>query len=91
MSNSAQNPVKTLATTGCVRRMEQVTRTHMFQIMGYSLDKHIAKGKFLESTIFEVGGSNWSIQYYPNGRLAAEDDDDIYRYFFALKTNYIVQ
>ncbi|KAF3319919.1 BTB/POZ and MATH domain-containing protein 3-like protein [Carex littledalei] len=65
----------TLQTTACVRGMEKVTSTHMFKIMGYSLDKHIGKGKFLESTIFDVEGNYWSIQYYPNGCLAAEDDD----------------
>ena len=46
----------------------------MFSIVGYSLDKDIAKGKFLESNIFDVGGHDWSIQYYPNGCPAAEGD-----------------
>ncbi|XP_078151303.1 BTB/POZ and MATH domain-containing protein 3-like [Carex rostrata] len=55
--------------------MEMVTSTRMFKITGYSLDKHMGKGKFLESTIFDVGNNYWSIQYYPSGCLAAEDDD----------------
>lgn len=39
----------------CVKPMKKVTRSHNFRIMGYSLDKDIPKGNFLESTIFNVG------------------------------------
>lgn len=75
MSLSIQYPFKTLQTTACVRQTEKVTRTHLFKITGYSLDKHIGKGEFLESTIFNVDGIDWSSQYYPNGCFAAQDDD----------------
>ncbi|KAJ4769416.1 BTB/POZ and MATH domain-containing protein 2 [Rhynchospora pubera] len=42
--------------------------------MGYSLEKDIGKGKFLESGTFNVGGYDWSIKYYPNGHSTAEND-----------------
>lgn len=83
--NPSMFSVKTLETTGCIRRIEKLTRKHIFTIAGYSLDENISKGKFLESTIFNVGGNDWSIQYYPNGCLAADDDDDI-SIFLCLKS-----
>ncbi|XP_078156607.1 BTB/POZ and MATH domain-containing protein 2-like [Carex rostrata] len=75
MSLFTQYPAKIQETTDCVRRIEKVTRSHMFRIEGYSVDKNIGKGNFLESTIFDVGGYDWSIQYYPNGSLGTEIDD----------------
>ncbi|XP_078156855.1 BTB/POZ and MATH domain-containing protein 1-like [Carex rostrata] len=81
MSLSTQYPAEIQETTGCVRRFEKVTRSHMFRIEGYSVDKNIGKGNFLESTIFDVGGYDWSVKYYPNGCTQAGDDDiSIYLY-----------
>ncbi|XP_078151903.1 BTB/POZ and MATH domain-containing protein 3-like [Carex rostrata] len=38
-------------------------------------NKDIGKGKFLESAIFDVGGHDWSIKYYPNGFNTTKDDE----------------
>ncbi|XP_078157086.1 BTB/POZ and MATH domain-containing protein 1-like [Carex rostrata] len=81
MSLSTQYSAEIQESTGCVRRIEKVTRSHMCRIEGYSVDKNIGKGNSLESTIFDVGGYDWSVKYYPNGSLEAEVDDiSIYLY-----------
>ncbi|KAJ1691722.1 hypothetical protein LUZ63_015877 [Rhynchospora breviuscula] len=55
-------------------RVEKVKGSHLFKIMGYSLQRNIERGKFLESATFSVAGYDWSITYYPNGNLKALDD-----------------
>ncbi|KAJ4789678.1 BTB/POZ/MATH-domain protein [Rhynchospora pubera] len=55
-------------------RVEKVKGSHLFKIMGYSLQRNIERGKFLESATFSVGGYDWSITFYPNGFLNAQDD-----------------
>jgi speckle-type POZ protein len=74
MSHFTQYPGETVDME-CTRSIKKVTVSHKFKIMGYSLDKDIGKGKFLKSTIFCVGGYDWSIRIYPNGTTSAEDDD----------------
>ncbi|KAJ3699044.1 hypothetical protein LUZ61_002749 [Rhynchospora tenuis] len=59
--------------TASIRRVEKVSGSHLFKIMGYSLEKDIGKGEFLESATFNVGGYDWSIAYYPNGETKAEN------------------
>jgi speckle-type POZ protein len=85
MSLSTEYPVETVDTE-CTRPVRKVTGSHKFRIMGYSLDKDMGKGEFLESTIFNVGGYDWSIQYYPNGYTSAKDDSSI-SIFLKLKSN----
>ncbi|KAJ4782780.1 BTB/POZ and MATH domain-containing protein 2 [Rhynchospora pubera] len=60
--------------TASTLRVEKVTGSHLFKIMGYSLQTDIAKKKFLESATFSVGGYDWSIHYYPNGVKSTEED-----------------
>jgi MATH domain len=85
MSLSTEYPVETVDTE-CTRPIRKATGSHKFRIMGYSLDKDMGKGEFLESTIFNVGGYDWSIQYHPNGSKAAEDNCSI-SIFLQLKSN----
>nr|BAJ88959.1 predicted protein [Hordeum vulgare subsp. vulgare] len=40
---------------------------HIFEIAGYSLKKDMGVDKFVRSTIFTVGGYDWSIRFYPKG------------------------
>lgn len=50
---------------------EAETGTHAFEIVGYSLKKGIGVGKFIMSGTFTVGGTDWSIRFYPDGYSAS--------------------
>ncbi|CAL5007564.1 unnamed protein product [Urochloa decumbens] len=41
--------------------------THVFEIVGYSLEKGFGAGHFVRSGTFTVGGFSWSLRFYPNG------------------------
>ncbi|TVU42457.1 hypothetical protein EJB05_08864, partial [Eragrostis curvula] len=51
---------------------------HVFEIAGYSLLRGLGVGQCVQSANFSVGGYDWCIQFYPDGK--SEDDDDYYRY-----------
>ncbi|KAJ1691725.1 hypothetical protein LUZ63_015880 [Rhynchospora breviuscula] len=73
MSLSSNDSVDTPETASMLR-VDKVTGSHMFKIMGYSLQSGIEKRKFLESATFNVGGYDWLIRYYPNGQKKSEED-----------------
>uniref|UniRef100_A0A0E0ASE3 BTB domain-containing protein n=1 Tax=Oryza glumipatula TaxID=40148 RepID=A0A0E0ASE3_9ORYZ len=41
---------------------------HSFEIVGYSLQKGIGVDEFVESATFAVGGYDWCIRFYPDGK-----------------------
>ncbi|BAT04398.1 Os08g0226000 [Oryza sativa Japonica Group] len=41
---------------------------HSFEIVGYSLKKGIGVDEFVESATFAVGGYDWCIRFYPDGK-----------------------
>lgn len=41
--------------------------THTFEIVGYSLNKGMGIGNFIESAIFTVDRHSWVIRFYPDG------------------------
>ncbi|KAL6843186.1 hypothetical protein ACP4OV_026899 [Aristida adscensionis] len=46
---------------------ETAQGTHVFEIVGYSLKRGIGVGKFVNSSIFAIGGYDWAIRFYPDG------------------------
>ncbi|KAJ4765594.1 BTB/POZ and MATH domain-containing protein 2 [Rhynchospora pubera] len=50
------------------------TGSHLFKITGYSFNKGIGLGKCITSDNFTVGGYNWTIECYPDGKLKYIDD-----------------
>ncbi|KAJ4794465.1 BTB/POZ/MATH-domain protein [Rhynchospora pubera] len=51
------------------------TGSHLFKVIGYSLDKDI--GQCITSDTFTVGGYDWNIRYYPPaGRTTTYQEDD---------------
>ncbi|TVU32296.1 hypothetical protein EJB05_24021, partial [Eragrostis curvula] len=46
---------------------EVETSTHAFEIVGYTFKKGVGVGQFIQSGTFTVGGSDWSIRFYPDG------------------------
>ncbi|KHN34655.1 BTB/POZ and MATH domain-containing protein 4 [Glycine soja] len=53
---------------------ETVNGSHKFVIKGYSLAKGIGVGKHIASETFTVGGYQWAIYFYPDGKNPPEDN-----------------
>lgn len=45
-----------------------VNGSHEFTMSGYSLAKGMGPGKFIASDVFRVGGYDWAIYFYPDGK-----------------------
>ncbi|XP_021903966.1 BTB/POZ and MATH domain-containing protein 3 isoform X2 [Carica papaya] len=48
--------------------IETVNGSHQFTIKGYSLAKGMGAGKCIQSDVFTVGGYDWAIYFYPDGK-----------------------
>ncbi|KAJ8540447.1 hypothetical protein K7X08_030366 [Anisodus acutangulus] len=55
---------------------ETVNGSHHFTIRGYSLAKGMGPGKYISSDIFTVGGYDWAIYFYPDGKNI--EDSSVY-------------
>ncbi|XP_057839251.1 BTB/POZ and MATH domain-containing protein 2 [Cryptomeria japonica] len=55
---------------------ESVNGSHHFVINGYSLAKGMGVGKYIASDTFTVGGYDWAIYFYPDGKNA--EDNSVY-------------
>ncbi|CAM6009740.1 unnamed protein product [Sphagnum balticum] len=55
---------------------ETVNGSHHFTINGYSLAKGMGVGKYIASESFSVGGYQWAIYFYPDGKNA--EDNSLY-------------
>ncbi|XP_057523728.1 BTB/POZ and MATH domain-containing protein 3 [Amaranthus tricolor] len=63
--------------------IETVNGSHRFEINGYSLAIGMGAGKYLSSDIFTVGGYDWAIYFYPDGKNP-EDSSSYISVFIAL-------
>ena len=71
------------ATTSSTSITETVKGSHHFKITGYSLSKGIGIGKYMASDIFSVGGYDWAVYFYPDGK-SIEDNATYVSLFIAL-------
>ncbi|CAH9070661.1 unnamed protein product [Cuscuta europaea] len=62
---------------------ETVNGSHRFVIQGYSLAKGMGIGKHIASDTFTVGGHQWAIYFYPDGKNP-EDNSTYVSVFIAL-------
>ncbi|WOL20661.1 BTB/POZ and MATH domain-containing protein 4 isoform X1 [Canna indica] len=62
---------------------ETVNGSHKFVIQGYSLAKGMGVGKHIASDTFTVGGYQWAIYFYPDGKNP-EDNSTYVSVFIAL-------
>uniref|UniRef100_A0A5B7AQ11 Putative BTB/POZ and MATH domain-containing protein 3 isoform X1 n=1 Tax=Davidia involucrata TaxID=16924 RepID=A0A5B7AQ11_DAVIN len=60
-----------------------VNGSHHFAIKGYSLAKGMGPGKYIASDTFTVGGYDWAIYFYPDGKNL-EDSSMYVSVFIAL-------
>ncbi|CAI0443307.1 unnamed protein product [Linum tenue] len=65
---------------------ETVNGSHQFTIKGYSFAKGMGSGKCISSDIFTVGGYDWAIYFYPNGKNP-EDSSMYVSVFIALASD----
>ena len=71
------------ATTSSTSITDTVRGSHEFKITGYSLSKGIGIGKYIASDTFSVGGYEWAIYFYPDGK-SVEDNATYVSMFIAL-------
>jgi speckle-type POZ protein len=45
-----------------------ISGSHLYNVLGYSLTKGIGVGRCINSDVFTIGGYDWIIRYYPDGR-----------------------
>ncbi|ONK68014.1 uncharacterized protein A4U43_C05F6290 [Asparagus officinalis] len=60
----SQTPSETASTS----ITNAIIGSHEFKIIGYSLNKGLGIGKYLASGSFSVGGYEWAIYFYPDGK-----------------------
>ncbi|XLR25647.1 hypothetical protein S83_053547, partial [Arachis hypogaea] len=80
--SSSSAPVTTSSTSVT----ETVRGSHHFKITGYSLSKGIGIGKYVASDTFSVGGYDWAIYFYPDGK-SVEDNATYVSLFIALASD----
>ncbi|XP_020109421.1 BTB/POZ and MATH domain-containing protein 2-like [Ananas comosus] len=49
-------------------RIETATGSHKFTVNKHSVTKGFGAGNHVQSGVFSVGGHDWAIRYYPDGR-----------------------
>lgn len=55
---------------------DTVNGSHHFTINGYTLSKGMGVGKYIASETFVVGGYEWAIYFYPDGK--SPEDNSVY-------------
>ncbi|KAH7674552.1 speckle-type POZ protein [Dioscorea alata] len=75
-----------LAPTSSRSVTETVNGSHKFVIKGYSLAKGMGIGKHIASEPFTVGGYQWAIYFYPDGKNP-EDNSTYVSVFIALASD----
>ncbi|WOH15289.1 hypothetical protein DCAR_0934826 [Daucus carota subsp. sativus] len=76
-----KNPLGTPSSSRSIT--ETVNGSHKFVIQGYSLAKGMGIGKHIASENFTVGGYQWAIYFYPDGKNP-EDNSTYVSVFIAL-------
>lgn len=77
------NPDRVLSPTTSKSVTQTVNGSHQFVIQGYSLAKGMGIGKHIASDNFSVGGYQWGIFFYPDGKNP-EDKSSYVSVFIAL-------
>ncbi|KAK3407330.1 BTB/POZ and MATH domain-containing protein 2 [Eucalyptus grandis] len=81
-SSSSSPPLPSVASSS-TSITDTINGSHHFQINGYSLSKGIGIGKYKASDTFTVGGYQWAIYFYPDGK-SVEDNAAYVSLFIAL-------
>ena len=65
---------------------DTVNGSHQYTIKGYSLAKGMGPGRYVSSDTFTVGGYDWAIYFYPDGKNP-EDSSAYVSVFIALASD----
>ncbi|XP_052170126.1 BTB/POZ and MATH domain-containing protein 2-like [Diospyros lotus] len=84
--NSEPSPSSSTSATTSTSVTETVNGSHQFKINGYSLSKGMGIGKYVASDTFTVGGYDWAIYFYPDGK-STEDNAVYVSLFIALASD----
>ncbi|KAK6926463.1 BTB/POZ domain [Dillenia turbinata] len=79
-NGNSSSPTKSRSVT------QTVNGSHKFVIQGYALAKGMGIGKHIASDTFTVGGYQWAIYFYPDGKNA-EDNSTYVSVFIALASD----
>ncbi|KAJ7972837.1 BTB/POZ and MATH domain-containing protein [Quillaja saponaria] len=82
-NSSFASPSSAPSTTSSTSITDTVRGFHQFKITGYSLSKGLGIGKYIASDTFSVGGYEWAIYFYPDGK-SVEDNAAYVSLFIAL-------
>ncbi|WOL12593.1 BTB/POZ and MATH domain-containing protein 1-like isoform X1 [Canna indica] len=80
---SSPSPVHPPSETASTSVTDTLDGSHHFKIFGYSLLKGMGIGKYTTSDTFTVGGYDWAVYFYPDGK-SAEDAGVYVSLFIAL-------
>ncbi|KAK9999867.1 hypothetical protein SO802_019470 [Lithocarpus litseifolius] len=83
MSRTLEKMAETSPSSQSRSLTETVNGSHKFVIQGYSLAKGMGVGKHIASDNFTVGGYQWAIYFYPDGKNP-EDNSAYVSVFIAL-------
>ncbi|CAL5061286.1 unnamed protein product [Urochloa decumbens] len=82
-SSSSASPSSAPSETASTSVTKTVNGSHHFKIDGYSLSKGMGVGKYIASETFSVGGFDWAVYFYPDGK-SGEDGAAYVSLFIAL-------
>ncbi|KAK4763795.1 hypothetical protein SAY87_013233 [Trapa incisa] len=82
-SKSSTSTSTSIPATTSTSITETINGSHQFRITGYSLSKGLGIGKYRASDTFTVGGYQWAIYFYPDGK-SPEDNASYISLFIAL-------
>ncbi|KAL3717525.1 hypothetical protein ACJRO7_009025 [Eucalyptus globulus] len=82
-ASSSSSPPLPSAASSSTSIADTINGSQHFQINGYSLSKGIGIGKYKASDTFTVGGYQWAIYFYPDGK-SVEDNAEYVSLFIAL-------
>ncbi|XP_066347939.1 BTB/POZ and MATH domain-containing protein 3-like [Miscanthus floridulus] len=74
-SSSVDNGHRMLPETWSTCRTQAITWTHNFVVTDFSPLDSMAPGDYVSSGTFFIGGCEWSIQFFPGGEGAKDDDE----------------
>ncbi|GAB2216379.1 hypothetical protein Droror1_Dr00024152 [Drosera rotundifolia] len=89
MPDDADHPARSIPFASCSKSVhDTVNGTHVFVVKGYSLAKGLGAGRYISSDTFTVGGYDWAVYFYPDGKNP-EDNAMYVSVFIALASDGI--
>lgn len=72
-------------------QFETVDGSYHFTLTGYSLAKGVGSGKYFSSGAFAVGGHEWAIYFYPDGKSDGDHSEFVSVFIVLASESFNVQ